>query len=55
MEVKKNTYFEIKETLYIDKPVLAVTPDEAAVSLIAFIDKFDISMTGEYWAPRGPR
>lgn len=34
---------------------LAVTPDEAAVSLIEFIDKFDISKTGEYWAPRGPR
>ncbi|MCJ1314527.1 hypothetical protein MMC25_008209 [Agyrium rufum] len=33
----------------------AVTPDEAAKSLIEFIDKFDMSMTGEYWAPRGPR
>ena len=33
----------------------AVTPDEAAKSLIDFIEKFDISKTGEYWAPRGPR
>ena len=33
----------------------AVTPDEAAKSLIEFVDKFDISKTGEYWAPRGPR
>ena len=33
----------------------AVTPDEAAKSLIEWIDAFDISHTGEYWAPRGPR
>lgn len=33
----------------------AVTPDESAKSLIDFIDDFDISKTGEYWAPRGPR
>lgn len=33
----------------------AVTPDEAAKSLIDFVDKFDISKTGEYWAPRGAR
>ncbi|KAL8772457.1 MAG: hypothetical protein Q9209_002408 [Squamulea sp. 1 TL-2023] len=33
----------------------AVTPDEAAKSLVKFIDDFDISKTGEYWAPRGPR
>ncbi|OJI99891.1 hypothetical protein ASPVEDRAFT_883784 [Aspergillus versicolor CBS 583.65] len=32
----------------------AVTPDEAAKSLAAFIDDFDISKTGQYWAPRGP-
>ena len=32
----------------------AVTPDVAANSLIEWIDKFDISHTGEYWAPRGP-
>ncbi|KAL4921971.1 hypothetical protein BDW62DRAFT_99439 [Aspergillus aurantiobrunneus] len=32
----------------------AVTPDEAAKSLSSFIDGFDISKTGEYWAPRGP-
>ncbi|KAL9124548.1 MAG: hypothetical protein Q9217_006130, partial [Psora testacea] len=33
----------------------AVTPDEAAESLIKFIDNFDMQHTGEYWAPRGPR
>lgn len=33
----------------------AVTPDEAAESLIEFISTFDIKKTGEYWAPRGPR
>ncbi|RSL56888.1 hypothetical protein CEP54_008589 [Fusarium duplospermum] len=33
----------------------AVTPDEAAASLIEWTDKLDISKTGEYWAPRGPR
>ncbi|KAI4105113.1 MAG: hypothetical protein L6R37_002917 [Teloschistes peruensis] len=32
----------------------AVTPDEAASSLIEFIKVFDIGKTGEYWAPRGP-
>ncbi|BCS22109.1 oxidoreductase, short chain dehydrogenase/reductase family superfamily [Aspergillus puulaauensis] len=32
----------------------AVTPDEAAKSLAAFVDDFDISKTGQYWAPRGP-
>ncbi|RDW86899.1 oxidoreductase, short chain dehydrogenase/reductase family superfamily [Aspergillus mulundensis] len=32
----------------------AVTPDEAAKSLALFVDEFDISKTGEYWAPRGP-
>jgi len=32
----------------------AVTPDEAAQSLASFIDTFDISKTGEFWAPRGP-
>ena len=34
--------------------LLAITPDEAAESLIGFIDKFDISKTGQLWAPRGP-
>ena len=34
---------------------IAVTPDEAAKSLIKFIETFDIEKTGEYWAPRGPR
>ncbi|EEU47345.1 uncharacterized protein NECHADRAFT_59006 [Fusarium vanettenii 77-13-4] len=33
----------------------AVTPDEAAASLIEWTDKLDISKTGEYWAPRGSR
>ncbi|EWG38825.1 3-oxoacyl-[acyl-carrier protein] reductase [Fusarium verticillioides 7600] len=33
----------------------AVTPDKAAASLINWIDSLDISKTGEYWAPRGPR
>ncbi|KAJ5155946.1 hypothetical protein N7492_008749 [Penicillium capsulatum] len=32
----------------------AVTPNESAHSLASFIDEFDISKTGEYWAPRGP-
>jgi hypothetical protein len=32
----------------------AVTPDVAAKSLIEWIDGFDISRTGEFWAPRGP-
>ncbi|TVY14184.1 putative oxidoreductase [Lachnellula arida] len=33
----------------------AVTPDEAAKSLVEWTEKLDISKTGEYWAPRGPR
>ncbi|RSM15923.1 hypothetical protein CEP52_000532 [Fusarium oligoseptatum] len=33
----------------------AVTPDEAAASLIEWTDKLDMDKTGEYWAPRGPR
>ncbi|KAF2120073.1 hypothetical protein BDV96DRAFT_610161 [Lophiotrema nucula] len=32
----------------------AVTPDEAAKSLAEWIETFDISKTGQYWAPRGP-
>ena len=33
----------------------AVTPEEASASIRDFVDKkFDISMTGQYWAPRGP-
>ncbi|KAH7071729.1 hypothetical protein FB567DRAFT_584355 [Paraphoma chrysanthemicola] len=31
----------------------AVTPDVAAKSLIEWIETFDISKTGQYWAPRG--
>lgn len=34
----------------------AVTPDEAAKSLVDFVEKdFGIEKTGTYWAPRGPR
>lgn len=33
---------------------VAVTPDVAAKSLAEWIETFDISKTGEYWAPRGP-
>lgn len=33
----------------------AVTSDVAAESLANWIETFDISKTGEYWAPRGPR
>ncbi|KAK3677344.1 hypothetical protein LTR78_002882 [Recurvomyces mirabilis] len=33
----------------------AVTPAEAAKSLVQWVNEdFDISMTGQYWAPRGP-
>ncbi|KAI9676562.1 MAG: hypothetical protein M1817_000721 [Caeruleum heppii] len=32
----------------------AVTPDEAASSLITWINTFDMTATGQYWAPRGP-
>ncbi len=32
----------------------AVTPDVAAKSLVEWVDDFEISHTGEYWAPRGP-
>ncbi|KAF7309284.1 Oxidoreductase, short chain dehydrogenase/reductase family superfamily [Mycena indigotica] len=33
----------------------AVTPDEAAASLIPFIDAFSLEKTGQFWAPRGSR
>jgi len=32
----------------------AVTPDEAAESLVEWVQALDISKTGQYWAPRGP-
>ncbi|KPM39176.1 hypothetical protein AK830_g7389 [Neonectria ditissima] len=32
----------------------AVTPDEAASSLIDWTHKLNLSKSGEYWAPRGP-
>lgn len=38
-----------------DLAIIAVTPDEAARSLVEFIARFGLKMTGEYWAPRGPR
>jgi NAD(P)-dependent dehydrogenase (short-subunit alcohol dehydrogenase family) len=31
----------------------AVTPDEAAKSLIEWVQALDMSKTGQYWAPRG--
>lgn len=34
--------------------VVAVTPDQAAESLVSFANDFDISKTGQFWAPRGP-
>ncbi|KAG5979090.1 hypothetical protein E4U55_005573 [Claviceps digitariae] len=33
----------------------AVTPDEAAVSLVDWIKKLSVDKSGEFWAPRGPR
>ncbi|KAI2467844.1 oxidoreductase [Annulohypoxylon bovei var. microspora] len=33
----------------------AVTPEIAAKSLVEWTNKLDISKSGEYWAPRGPR
>lgn len=35
--------------------IAAVTPDEAAKTLIDWAEKLDMSKSGEYWAPRGPR
>jgi len=32
----------------------AVKPDEAAAGLIDWVETFDLSKTGEFWAPRGP-
>ncbi|KAG8671605.1 hypothetical protein FPOAC2_04954 [Fusarium poae] len=32
----------------------AVTPGEAATSLIEWTDRLDTTKTGQYWAPRGP-
>ncbi|KAG5944083.1 hypothetical protein E4U59_007646 [Claviceps monticola] len=32
----------------------AVTPDEAARSLVDWVNGLDMNMTGEFWAPRGP-
>ena len=34
---------------------IAVEPEVAAKSLIEWAEQLDISKTGEYWAPRGPR
>jgi hypothetical protein len=38
-----------------DKLLIAITPDEAAQSLASFIEGFDISKTGEFWAPNGAK
>ncbi|KAG6289068.1 hypothetical protein E4U46_002823 [Claviceps purpurea] len=32
----------------------AVTPDEAARSLVDWVKELDMNNTGEFWAPRGP-
>jgi hypothetical protein len=31
----------------------AVTPDEAAKTLVEWAEKLDMSKSGQYWAPRG--
>jgi len=41
--------------LHANRAYSAVTPDEAAKTLVDWTSKLDISKTGEYWAPRGPR
>lgn len=33
----------------------AVTPDQAADSLVKWVDDLSMEKTGQYWAPRGPR
>jgi NAD(P)-dependent dehydrogenase (short-subunit alcohol dehydrogenase family) len=33
----------------------AVTPDEAAKSLVGWAESLTLEKSGEYWAPRGPR
>ncbi|KAH8803999.1 oxidoreductase-like protein [Hyaloscypha sp. PMI_1271] len=33
----------------------AVTPGEAAKTLVEWAEKLDMSKSGQYWAPRGPR
>ncbi|KAH8778987.1 hypothetical protein BGZ57DRAFT_927192 [Hyaloscypha finlandica] len=35
--------------------VVTVTPDEAAKTLVEWAEKLDMSKSGQYWAPRGPR
>ena len=32
-----------------------MTPDEAASTLFNWTESLDLSKTGQYWAPRGPR
>lgn len=45
----------ISECSVTDKEAItAVTPDEAAESLVSWVEELDISKSGEYWAPRGP-
>ena len=43
-----------KYEIGLTRNFLAVTPDEAAKSLVRWAEQLDISKTGEYWAPRGP-
>lgn len=33
----------------------AVTPDVAAQSLVEWVEGFGMEMSGQYWAPRGPK
>ena len=33
----------------------AVAPEEAARGLVAWTEGLEMGMSGEYWAPRGPR
>lgn len=48
------TYKTLSALLKKLKREPAVTPDVSAKSVIEFVDTFDISKTGQYWAPRGP-
>lgn len=47
----------VSETMEFPDPGLtcipAVTPEQAADYISKFIDTFDMSKTGTYWAPRG--
>ena len=45
----------VNNSWLVTNEAIAVTPAQAAESLVEFIGKFGLGMTGEYWAPRGPR